>query len=81
MALGQPMDYRLSKFDPMTSVLQGMKTGMAVTQLQEQQAAKEKAAAQQKELYALMNNPEATEVDYRKMVALMPKEYERMECS
>lgn len=74
MALGQPMDYRLSKFDPMSSVLTGMKTGQAVVQMQEQQAAKEQAVAKQKELYALMNNPDATEVDYRKMVALMPKE-------
>jgi len=74
MALGQPVDYRLQQTDPLLSMMQGMRAGSAIQQVKEQELAKEQAAQSQQKLYELMNNPEATETDYRKFVALMPKE-------
>jgi len=74
MALGQPMDYRLQRTDPLLSMMNGMQAGSAIQQVKEQELAKEQAAQSKQKLYELMNNPEATETDYRKFVALMPKE-------
>jgi hypothetical protein len=69
-----PINYSVDVQSPFEAALGGMKVGAGVAEIQAQAQARERAAAGQTELKALLNNPNATAADYDRVAPFLPKD-------
>ena len=69
-----PINYSVDVQSPFEAALGGMKVGAGVAEIQSQAQARERAAAGQTELKALLNNPNATAADFDRVAPFLPKD-------
>jgi len=69
-----PINYSVDVQSPFEAALGGMKMGAGVAEIQAQAQARERAAAGQADLKAILTNPNATAADFDRVAPFLPKD-------
>jgi hypothetical protein len=69
-----PINYSVDVQSPFEAALGGMKIGAGVAEIQAQAQARERAAAGQADLKAILSNPNATAADFDRVAPFLPKD-------